>query len=197
MELSNNIKNLISLGYEQECNLLQELVNRRINTDASTILDDYIQNERSYVDNYCQENDLDLVSELNSINSKRSLGLKLIENQIFTILDVKSKVDAELSNIDFNSETICLTNGIEDCPWLALFNSPKNRGWFNRRTSQVLDNIDPNHKYYGWLVETINNIKQGWIDPQDLVPDLDDYYQLAELKLPEEIKELVVKQSGN
>lgn len=49
MELSNNIKHLIDLGYEQECNLLQELVDRRINTEASTILDDYIQNERAYV----------------------------------------------------------------------------------------------------------------------------------------------------
>lgn len=197
MELSYNIKHLISLGYEQECNLLQELVNRRINTDASVILNDYIQSERKYVDDYCQENFIDLVEQLGSIDSKRSLGLKLIENKILNTFKVKSKVDAELKNLEFDFKLDCLTNGIEKCPWLALFNSPKDLRWFNRRTRQVLDNIDPNHKYYDWIATTINKIKQGWINPQDLVPDLDDYYQLADLDLPEEIKKLIVKHSGN
>ena len=196
MKLSSKIGRLINLGYKQECNLWQELVNRRINTDASVILDDYIQNERAYVENYCQENSIDLVSELSSKDSKRRLGLQLIENQIAKTRDAKTEVDAELKNIDFNIKQ-SLTNGIENCPWLALFNSPKTLLSFKRRSSKVLANLNPNHKYYGWLVETINNIKEGWIDPQDLVPDLDDYYQLADLELPEEIKELVVKQSGN
>lgn len=196
MELSINIKNLIRSGYQQKCNLLQELVNRRINIDASVILDDYIQNERAYVDNYCQENSIDLVSELSSKDNKRSLGLKLIENQIAKTCDEKTEIDAELRNIDLNIEQ-SLTNGIENCPWLALFNSPKDLRWLNRRTRKVLDNIDPNHKYHIWLIQTVDNIKKKWIAPQDLVPDLDDYYQLADLELPEKIKDLVVKHSGD
>ena len=122
--------------------------------------------------------------------------LKLIENQIAKTCDEKTEIDAELRNIDFNIEQ-SLTNGIENCPWLALFDSPKNLIWFNRKTKKVLDNIDPNHKYYDWLVKTVDNIKQGWVNPKDLAPDLDDYYQLVDLELPEEIKELVVKHSGN
>ncbi len=92
---------------------------------------------------------------------------------------------------------IRITNGIEDCPWLALLNSPNNLAWFVKRTDKVVECLDSNNKWYDYVVQTIENIKDNWIDPQSVKPDLDDYWQLMDLAVPDEVKDLILKSSGN
>lgn len=129
--------------------------------------------------------------EANDVEVKQKVALTIIENDIMTALGSKSKYDDELKHLGI--KTIRITNGIEDCPWLTLFNSPNNLQWFVKRTDKVVENLDSNNKWYDFIVQTIETIKYNWIDPQSVKPNLDDYWQLMDLEVPEEVKDLVVK----
>ena len=47
------LKPLIEDGYKDHCDEIRELVMRRINYDGVILLEDYIANERGYVESGC------------------------------------------------------------------------------------------------------------------------------------------------
>lgn len=193
MEISNNILELIEAGYKQHCDGISKLVDERLNVPADEIFSRLFKEHRGVVNAYCDKYDIDLASvlEANDIEVKQNIGLSIIENDIMTALGSKSKYDDEIKQLGI--KTIRITNGIEDCPWLTLFNSPNNLAWFVKRTDKVIECLDPNNKWHDFIVQTIETIKANWIDPQSVKPNLDDYWQLMDLEVPEEVKDLVVK----
>ncbi len=196
MGIPSNIKTLIQVGYRQHCEDIKLLVDKRINCNNAEILDDYIKEQRGYVESYCIKNNIDLVSIITgSEEDKAKLGLSLIENKIMAMLGSKCQYDSELKSLNIKTERIL--NGIENAPWLVLFGSPNNLAWFVKRTDKVVENLDPNDEWYEYIVETISNIKDNWIDPQSLKPDLEKYWFLMNLPVDEEVKERVVFPSGN
>ncbi|MEM7556748.1 MAG: hypothetical protein AAF378_22140 [Cyanobacteria bacterium P01_A01_bin.84] len=197
MEISNNILELIEAGYKNHCDHISELVYERLNVPTLEIFSSLFKEHRGVVDSYCDKHEIDLASvlEANDVEVKQKIALDIIGNDIMTMLGIKSKYDDELKELGI--KTIRITNGIEDCPWLALFNSPNNLAWFVKRTDKVLECLDPESKWYDFIVQTIETIKANWIDPQSVKPNLDDYWQLRDLAVPDEVKDLVVKSSGN
>ena len=200
MEISNNILELIEAGYKQHCDGISTLVDERLNVPAVDIFSRLFKEHRGVVNAYCDKYAIDLASvlEANNVEVKQSIALNIVENDIMYALGSKSKYDGEIKQLGI--KTIKITNGIEDCPWLALFNSPNNLAWFVKRTDKVIECLDrdyPDNKWYDYVVQTIETIKDNWIDPQSVKPDLDDYWQLMDLAVPDEVKDLILKSSGN
>ncbi len=200
MEISNNILELIEAGYKQHCDSISTLVDERLNVPADEIFSRLFKEHRGVVNAYCDKYAIDLASvlEANNVEVKQSIALNIVENDIMYALGSKSKYDGEIKQLGI--KTIKITNGIEDCPWLALFNSPNNLAWFVKRTDKVIECLDrdyPDNKWYDYVVQTIETIKDNWIDPQSVKPDLDDYWQLMDLAVPDEVKDLILKSSGN
>ena len=193
MEISTNILELIEAGYKQHCDSISTLVYERLNIPAEEIFSRLFKEHRGVINAHCDRYGIDLASvlEANDVEVKQKVALTIIEHDIMTALGSKSKYDDELKHLGI--KTIRITNGIEDCPWLTLFNSPNNLQWFVKRTDKVVENLDSNNKWYDFIVQTIETIKSNWIDPQSVKPNLDDYWQLMDLKVPEEVKDLVVK----
>ena len=189
------LKPLIEDGYRNHCEEIKELVLKRVQYSGSVLLEDYIADDRGYVEGYCNRHNIDLVAVLTgSEEYKGEIGLRLIENQIMFLLGSKSKYDTEIKSLSISP--IRITNGIEDAPWLALFNSPNNLAWFVKRTDKFIESLDCNHKWYDYIVQTISNIKDMWIDPQSVKPNIEDYHALMNLEVDEPVKDLVVKHSG-
>ncbi len=193
MEISNNILELIEAGYKQHCDSISALVYERLNVPADEIFSRLFKEHRGVVNAYCDKYSIDLASvlEANDMEVKQRIALSIIENDIMTALGSKSKYDDEIKQLGI--KTIRITNGIENAPWLALFNSPNNLAWFVKRTDKVIECLDSNNKWYDFIVQTVETIKANWIDPQSVKPDLDDYWQLMDLTVPEEVKDLMVK----
>ena len=186
------LKPVIERGYSEICADIKSLVMRRIEVEGVDILAEYISSDRKYVESYCSKYGVDLVEVLTGDEEcKGKIGLRLVENEIMTLLASKSKYDAEIKSLGISP--IRITNGIEDCPWLALFNSPNNLAWFVKRTDKFIEGLDCNHKWYDYIVQTIETIKDNWIDPQSVKPDLESYQVLMELEVDEPVKDLVVK----
>lgn len=193
MEISDNILELIEAGYKQHCERITTLVDERLNVPAEEIFSRLFKEQRGVVNAYCGKYGIDLASvlEANDVEVKQSIALNIIENDIMYALGSKSKYDNEIKELGI--KTIRITNGIENCPWLTLFNSPNNLAWFVKRTDKVIENLDSNNKWYDFIVQTIETIKENWIDPQSVKPNLDDYWQLMDLVVPDEVKDLIVK----
>lgn len=197
MEISNNILELIEAGYKQHCERIRKLVYERLNIPAEEIFSKLFKEHRGVINAYCDKYTIDLASvlEANDIEVKQKVALSIIDNDIMTALGSKSKYDDEIKELGI--KTIRITNGIENCPWLALFSSPNNLAWFVKRTDKVIECLDSSDKWYDFIVQSIETIKNNWIDPQSVKPNLDDYWQLMDLDVPEEVKDLVVKSAGN
>lgn len=196
MNISSNLKTLIKSGYSQHCDDIKDLVDKRISSNGADILKDYIKKSRGYVESYCNKHNIDLLSILNgSREDKNKLGLSLIENEIMFLFRNKGQYDNELKTLNIKTERIL--NGIEDAPWLILFGSPNNLAWFVKRTDKVIECLDPDDEWTEFIIETIENIKVDWIDPQSVKPDLEKYWALMNMPLDEEVKERVVFPSGN
>ncbi len=151
MEISTNILELIEAGYKHHCDRISELVYERLNVPAVDIFSKLFKEHRSVVNTYCGKYDIDLASvlEANDIEVKQNIGLSIIENDIMTMLGIKSRYDDEIKQLGI--KTIRITNGIEDCPWLTLFNSPNNLAWFVKRTDKVIENLDSGNKWYDFI----------------------------------------------
>lgn len=197
MEISNNILKLIESGYKQHCERITELVYERLNVPADEIFSRLFREHRGVINAYCDRYAVDLASilEANDVEVKQRVALSIIDNDIMTALGSKSKYDDEIKQLGI--KPIRITNGIENAPWLALFNSPNNLAWFVKRTDKVIECLDSNNKWHDFIVQTIEGIKANWIDPQSVKPKLDNYWQLMDLEVPDEVKDLVVKSAGN
>ena len=197
MEISEDILELIEAGYKQHCNEISALVYERLNVPAVEVFSRLFKEKRGIINSYCDRYEIDLagVLEANDTETQQSIALSIIENDIMTALATKSRYDSEIKQLGI--KPIRITNGIENAPWLALFNSPNNLAWFVKRTDKVIERLDSNNKWYNFVVQTIETIKNNWIDPQSVKPDLDDYWQLIDLEVPDPVKDLVVKFAGN
>lgn len=198
MEISNNILELIETGYKQHCDDISALVHERLNIPAEEIFSRYFKEHRGVLDSYCDKHNIDLASmlEANDVESKRTIGLALIEDDIRLKLGKKSMYDTDLKQSGINKH-IRITNGIENAPWLALFNNPINLQWWSKNTSKVLENLQCSEKQYNYIVKAVEVIKAHWVDPQSTRPDREAYWELMEMEVPDEIRKLILKFSGN
>lgn len=195
--LSNNIIKLIEIGYEAHCSCIQTLVNERLNSPAEEIFSRYFKEQRDSVNDYCKKTNIDLLAvlEANNIEVKRQVGLALIEDELRFSLGTKSKYDSEFQELGITKK-VQITNGIENAPWLALFNSPVSLQWWSKNTSKVMDKLSCTDKQFNYISTVVERIKANWIDPQQTRPDREAYWQLMELKVTDEIKQLILKQPG-
>ena len=121
----------------------------------------------------------------------------ITEIELKTLLKQKGIYDAELKELGIRTTRI--TNGIEKCSWFSMFNSPVSLQWWTKNTEKVLNACDPNHKYYQWVEDTVERIKDGWdsINPQQALPDIKLYWQLYNFEVPDGVKEFLNFPCGN
>lgn len=190
-------KRLMSLGYRQTCDELKALIMYRIETSPDEIFEDLFTTSRASVDDYCSRHAIDLAGVLleGDRKAKESIALGIIEKNIKEGIREKAQYDEDIKKR--NISTIRITNGIEDCPWLKLFNSPNNLQWWSKNTGRVLEQCDPSHPSYDKAVRVINHIRDNWINPQDILPNLEVYKQLMTYEVPEGCRDLLTFPYGN
>ena len=203
MELTQVHRELIIKGYNAHCSEIKRLVETRLNTNMLELYEVLLSERKSDIKRYCHNNEIDLldIDEASSTNqgvaTKQSIALNLIEIEIKTLLSEKGRYDAELKELGIRTTRI--TNGIEQCPWFSIFNSPVSLQWWTKNTEKVLNACDVNHKYYEWVDSKIEGIKDVWveIDPQQALPDIKVYWQVYNFEVPDNVKEFLVKDYGN
>ncbi len=184
MELNQVQRALIIKGYNAHCSEIERLIETRLNTDMLELYEVLLSERKPDIKRYCHNNEIDLldIDEASSTNqgvaTKQSIALNLIEIEIKTLLSEKGRYDAELKELGIRTKRI--TNGIEQCPWFSIFNSPVSLQWWTKNTEKVLNACDVNHKYYGWVDTKIEHIKDVWleIEPQQALPDIKVYWQV-------------------
>lgn len=193
-----HLDRVIQKGYTSECDYISELIDKRIFTRGDHILSEYINEERDFVNLYCDKKDIDLALILNSsVELKADLGIKLIDADIKERLTIKQATETEIKELGIKTIKFAeFTNGIELCPWLTLMGSPTDLKWWTRRTNSLIDKLDPNNKYYDWTITTINNIRDNWVAPELTRPDIEDFHLLYNLELPDEVRDYIVFHSG-
>lgn len=197
--LSNLLIEDLQKGYDASCKELQDLIIYRLNTRGAEIFKDLFDTQRHLVDEYCAENDLDLalVAMQKDKTTQVNIGLEIIEAQIHQKLKEKIAKDKLIKEDTIIKELglkcYVISNGIENAPWLKLFNSPLSLQWWTKNTSEIINNCDKEHIGYEKLVRVVNAIRDNWIKPQDVLPDIEAYNELMNFQVPEEVKDLVVK----
>ncbi|WP_036799013.1 hypothetical protein [Pleurocapsa sp. PCC 7319] len=195
MELNQVQRELIIRGYDAHCSEIERLIETRLNTDMIELYEVLLSGRKADIKRYCNNNEIDLLDIDEA--TKQSIGLNLIEIEIKTLLSEKGRYDAELKELGIRTKRI--TNGIEQCPWFSMFNSPVSLQWWTKNTEKILSNCDINHKYYDWVDSKIEHIKDVWteIEPQQALPDITKYWQVYNFEVPERVQEYLVKGCGN
>ena len=195
VELNQFQRELIVKGYDAHCSQMEKLIETRLNTDMLELYEVLLSDRKADIKRYCNNHGIDLLDI--DEDTKQSIALNLIEIEIKTLLSEKGRYDAELKELGIRTKRI--TNGIENCPWFSIFNSPVSLQWWTKNTEKLLRNCDPDHKYYDWVDTKIEQIKEVWndSDPQQALPDIKRYWQVYNFDVPEKVKEFLVKQSGN
>ena len=195
MELNQVQRELIIKGYNAQCSEIERLIETRLNTDMLELYEVLLSDRKADIKRYCNNNSIDLLDIDEA--TKQSIALNLIEIEIKTLLSEKGRYDAELKELGIRTKRI--TNGIEQCPWFSMFNSPVSLQWLTKNTEKILSNCDINHKYYDWVDSKIESIKDVWveIDPQQAFPDIKVYWQVYNFEVPDSVKEFLVKGCGN
>ncbi len=193
--LSEQMKALIIKGYDAHCEEIERLIKTRLNTDMLELYEVLLSDRKDDIKRYCNNNDIDLLDI--DKDTKQSIALNLIEIEIKTLLSEKGRYDAELKQLGIRTKRI--TNGIENCPWFSMFNSPVSLQWWTKNTEKVLSNCDVNHKYYEWVNTKIEQIKDVWnkVDPQQSLPDIKLYWEIYNSDVPNSVREYLVKDCGN
>ncbi|MEM8722204.1 MAG: hypothetical protein AAGE84_23400 [Cyanobacteria bacterium P01_G01_bin.39] len=195
MELNQVQKELIIKGYNAHCDEIERLVNDRLNIDMLELYDLLLLNRKHDIKRYCRDNNIDLL-EIDEA-TKKEIALNLIEIEIKTMLTIKGKYDAELTQLGLKHRKIL--NGIQNSPWFKMFNSPVSLQWWTKNTEKVLNACDMDHKYYEWVDTKIELIKDVWteIDPQEPLPDIKTYWQVYNFEVPEQVREFITFPFGN
>lgn len=195
MELNQVQRELIIKGYDAHCSQIEKLIETRLNTDMLELYEVLLSDRKADIKRYCNSNGIDLLDI--DEDTKQSIALNLIEIEIKTLLSEKGRYDGELKELGIRTTRI--TNGIEQCPWFSIFNSPVSLQWWTKNTEKILSNCDIDHKYYDWVDGKIEHIKDVWleIDPQQALPDIKVYWQVYNFEVPDTVREYLVKGYGN
>ncbi|MEM7590657.1 MAG: hypothetical protein AAF383_03900 [Cyanobacteria bacterium P01_A01_bin.83] len=194
-ELNQVQRELIIKGYDAHCSQIERLIETRLNTDMLELYEVLLSDRKADIKRYCNSNGIDLLDIDEA--TKQSIALNLIEIEIKTLLSEKGRYDAELKELGIRTTRI--TNGIEQCPWFSIFNSPVSLQWWTKNTEKTLNACNPDHKYYDWVDSKIEGIKDVWleIDPQQALPDIKVYWQVYNFEVPDTVREYLVKGYGN
>ena len=197
MEITENLKGLIEVGYSKHCEELNLVIQTRLNSSPIDIFDGYFEEERERVQDYCTNNNLDLfiVLKEDDIEVKSNIAYRLIEMDILILVRLKGSYDKDLKRLNITTQKT--TNAIENCEWLAMFGSRDNLQWFSRDSKKLLEQCDKSHKWHEWTVAQVEAIKSNWIDPHDILPDVEKYQALMNKEVPTQVRELLTFPSGN
>ena len=195
MELTQVQKELIIKGYDADCAEIERLIQVRLTENMLELYSLLLAERKADVKRYCADNNIDELDVDEATKANIALGITEIE--LKTLLKQKGIYDAELKELGIRTKRI--TNGIENCPWFSMFNSPVSLQWLTKNTEKILNNCDINHKYYDWVNSKIEHIKDVWteIDPQQALPDIKRYWQVYNFEVPETVREFLVKGYGN
>lgn len=195
MGLKQVQRELIIKGYEAHCKAIEKLIQVRLTENMLELYSLLVSERRKDVERYCADRHIDKLDIDDAVKAEIALGITEIE--LKTLLKQKGVYDAELKELGIRTKRI--TNGIEQCPWFSMFNSPVSLQWLTKNTEKILGNCDINHKYYDWVDSKVEHIKDVWneIDPQQALPDIKIYWQVYNFKVPESVKEFLVKGYGN
>lgn len=195
MKLNQVQRELIINGYNAHCREIERLIQVRLTEDMLELYSLLLSERRADVKRYCADNSIDELDVDEATKAEIALGITEIE--LKTLLKQKGIYDAELKELGIRTKRI--TNGIEQCPWFSIFNSPVSLQWWTKNTEKILSNCDINHKYYDWVEGKIEGIKDVWveIDPQQALPDIKVYWQVYNFEVPDSVKEFLVKGYGN
>ena len=176
MELNQVQRELIIRGYNAHCIEIERLIQVRLTEDMLELYSLLLSERRADVRRYCTDHNIDELDVDEATKADIALGITEIE--LKTFLKQKGVYDSELKELGIRSKRI--TNGIEDCPWFTIFNSPVSLQWWTKNTEKVLGNCNPDHKYHEWVDNKIEHIKDVWleIDPQQALPDIKVYWQV-------------------
>ena len=195
MELNQVQRELVIKGYDAHCSEIKRLIQVRLTESMLELYSLLLSERRTDVKRYCADNNIDELDVDEATKAEIALGITEIE--LKTLLKQKGIYDAELKELSIRTKRI--TNGIEQCPWFSIFNSPVSLQWLTKNTEKVLNACDVNHKYYDWVDSKIEHIKDVWveIEPQQALPDIKRYWQVYNFEVPESVKEFLVKGCGN
>ncbi|MEL6440579.1 MAG: hypothetical protein AAFQ80_15135 [Cyanobacteria bacterium J06621_8] len=188
-------RELLIKGYEAHCDEIRKYIHTRLHTDMLELYNYMLAHQRKDIKWYCASKDIDKLDV--DEDMKRYIALELTEINLKKLLTRKGVYDSELKSLGI--EPIKITNGIEQSPWLKMFNSPVILQWWTKNTNQVLSECDHDHKLYDWVVEKIELIKSVWgeIDPYEPLPDITRYWQVYNFEVPQNVRDFLVKPAGN
>lgn len=194
----NNISNKqIQLFYDSACENLQHLIVFRLNKTESEIWKELFNNKRKLLNDYCKHKNLDFAEVCNSEDLKYEVAMEVLKKHIKDLMAVKSRLDVQLKKAGLKLSPI--TNGLEKAPWLVLFNSPLSQAWWSKNTKKVRDAIteeDQQLPEYLHLTTTVDLIRDNWINPGEIVPDIKTYKKLLNKEVHPAITALVLKVAG-
>lgn len=187
------LKQIVLIGYEAHRSQLQTLI--RIRLDKTT-------NFIKLFDNYKSTHAKDLL-EISGVSEgmlehlvddvKKDFALKILENKIKLEVSIKKKFDEQMRIQGL--ATYGITNGMENSPWFKAFGSPTSLKGFSQNTNKLRECL----ARFDVAIELIDKIKQNWkdVDPQEPLCPIDDWQDLFDYKVPEDIQIQITKHSGN
>jgi hypothetical protein len=195
--MNTEVLDTLKIGYKQQCDLLSKLVNIRLNTNASEILEHYLTHNKDFVEDYCSKYQIDSWVVMQNKQAKVDLGLALITADIKLKTLAKGVVDKFL--VEYNIPTINITNSIEsESKWLLAFGSPfKNKG-LTQRSNKILSGSNIPLEIAEEITKAIEYIKPLYesVLPNILRPDLDTYWNIVEYPMSSECAEYLTKLPG-
>ena len=196
------LNEMIVRGYQSLRSEIHDLVTVRLEANLVDLYDNYYREYPKDVLKASNELGIDFLdSNTNIVEAKEEVALFLIEEDIKTKLTQKKGYDEVLKEQDINLKTADkrILNGIQESEWFKLFDAPLGHNWFSQNANKLLDSCDEANENYPKLEKMIENIKSNWnnIDPQEPLPSIKHYKNLINKQVPDGIKDLIVKPTGN
>lgn len=196
------LNEMIVKGYQSLRSEIHDLVKVRLEANLVDLYDNYYREYPKDVLKASNELGIDFLdSNTNIVEAKEEVALFLIEEDIKTKLTQKKGYDEVLKEQDINLKTADkrILNGIQESEWFKLFDAPLGHNWFSQNANKLLDSCDKANENYPKLEKMIENIKSNWnnIDPQEPLPSIKHYKNLINKQVPDGIKDLIVKPTGN
>lgn len=196
------LKEMALAGYQSFRKAINELVQERVATNPIELYDRYYRLFPDSVQFTSSKLGIDFLdSSIDIKEAKSIIALTLIEEDIRSSLTKKKGYDEVLKElgIELKPADKRITNGIENCAWFKLFDSPMGLNWFSQNANKLLTVCDKEDEFYPKLEKMIESIKTTWknINPQEPLPTLSNYQSLINRPVNPGVQALILKASGN
>jgi hypothetical protein len=197
--ISKETKEALELGYKTQCDILKELVTRRLNKPGNEILLQYIKDNKTFVDDYCAKHRIDHWVVMQDKQAMFDLGEALITKDIQLKTLNKQIIDKDLESLEI--KTISLENDINTkSVWLSKFGAARNNKELSHRSNKILRSPNIPTEIAEEITKAVEFIKDKYtkdLEPNTLRPDSSLYWDIVEYPMSAECEQYISKFSGN